>query len=162
MADIGSLSYRPQPVDMQALLQDTCARFDAAATAAGLQLSCDAGKLMVLGDPDRLRQLIDNLISNSLNYSARGGRIDMILAEDAGRARVRVDDTPPGVDSSELGRLFDPLYRGEASRNRQHGGSGLGLAIAQRIAVAHGGELGAMPSPLGGLRIELWLPLEHP
>lgn len=160
MADAGSLSYRPRSLDLAALLADGCARLIDAARDAGLTLTCSGDSLPVHGDADRLRQLIDNLLGNSLRYSDRDGRVEASVFADGDQACLRVDDTPPGVPAADLSRLFEPLYRGEHSRNRARGGSGLGLAIAQRIAVAHGGTLAAAVSPLGGLRLELRLPRE--
>lgn len=159
MADLGTLSYHPQSLDVAALLRAACARFEVAAREAGLVLEQELSPAWVSADPDRMRQLVDNVLGNSLRYTDRGGRVRIGLTTAQGRACLVFDDTPPGVEPDALGRLFEPLYRGEASRNRGHGGSGLGLAIAQRIATAHGGELRAQPSPLGGLRIELTLPL---
>ena len=75
---------------------------------------------------------------------------------------IRVEDTPPGVPGDDLGRLFDPLYRADPSRSRAFGGSGLGLAIARAIAQAHGGQLRAEASSLGGLAMVLTLPLKQP
>lgn len=158
MADQGSLSYRPLPLDLAELAADACARFAAAARDAGLQIVQDLQATPVNADPDRLRQLADNLLGNSLRYSDRGGRVQVSVFNENGEALLRVDDTPPGVPEQDLPRLFEPLFRGELSRNRAHGGSGLGLAIAQRIALAHGGQLNASLSPLGGLRLELRLP----
>jgi two-component system sensor histidine kinase BaeS len=162
MADAGSLSYRPRSLDLAALLAESCERQADAAREAGLTLACSGSPLTVHGDADRLRQLIDNLLGNSLRYSERDGWVEASVFVDGDQACLRVDDTPPGVPAADLTRLFEPLYRGEHSRSRARGGSGLGLAIAQRIAVAHGGTLTAAISPLGGLRMELRLPREAP
>jgi two-component system sensor histidine kinase BaeS len=72
--------------------------------------------------------------------------------------RVMVEDSSPGVAAAQLPQLFEPLYRGDTARARQHGGSGLGLAICAAIARAHGGQLAASSSALGGLCITLTLP----
>jgi two-component system sensor histidine kinase BaeS len=69
-----------------------------------------------------------------------------------------VEDSAPGVPAEQLPQLFEPLHRGDAARNASTGGSGLGLAICQVIAKAHGGELNASASELGGLRLTLDLP----
>ena len=105
-----------------------------------------------------------NLLENSLRYTDAGGllRIAARLLPPAGgvpQLQVQLDDSAPGVPAHELPRIFDRLYRAETSRNRDHGGSGLGLAICRAIVLAHGGTLTAEPSPLGGLRITLQLPL---
>lgn len=165
MADLGALAYRPVSLDLDMLLREAVARFDGAARAAGLALEFDAGParhraMTVRADPDRLRQLIDNLVDNSLRYTDRGGVVRIALRGVDGEARVQVDDSAPGVAADARARLFEPLYRVEASRDRRQGGSGLGLAIAERIAAAHCGRLQAGASPLGGLRMTLSLPLE--
>lgn len=159
MADLGTLSYRPQRIDIADLIITACTNFEPIAREAQLVIEQDLSAALVRVDPDRMRQLVDNVIGNSLRYSDRGGRLQISMAKQAKTVDINFDDTPPGVDAGSLARLFEPLYRGDASRNRKRGGSGLGLAIAQRIAVAHDGQLRALPSPLGGLRIVLTLPL---
>jgi signal transduction histidine kinase len=72
---------------------------------------------------------------------------------------IDIQDSEPGVADNALPRLFERLYRGEASRSRAVGGSGLGLAICQSIAEAHGGHIEAQPSPFGGLWARVQLPL---
>jgi len=163
MADAGSLSYRPASHDLAELLADGVARFATAAREAGITIAYEGEPARVRVDVDRMRQLIDNLLGNSLRYTDRGGGVEtrVFIDVDAGQVCLRVDDTPPGVPETSLPHLFEPLYRAENSRSRASGGSGLGLAIAQRIAVAHGGTLTASASPLGGLRVELRLPLEN-
>jgi two-component system sensor histidine kinase BaeS len=158
MADLGTLSYRPQRLEIAQLIGTACSSLEPIAREAQLSIACDLSPVLVHADPDRLRQLIDNVIGNALRYSDAGGRVQISMVRHAQSVDVIVDDTPPGVDADALARLFEPLYRGEASRDRKRGGSGLGLAIAQRIAVAHEGTLHALPSPLGGLRIVLTLP----
>jgi len=159
MADLGTLSYRPQPIDVAELIGNACTSFEPIARQAALLLEYDLLPTVLQVDPDRLRQLIDNVIGNSLRYSDGGGRMKISMASHAETIDFFFDDTPPGVDADSLARLFEPLYRAEASRDRRRGGSGLGLAIAQRIAEAHGGRLHARSSPLGGLRIVLTLPV---
>ncbi|BFI96107.1 MAG: ATP-binding protein [Rhodanobacter sp.] len=161
LADIQALSLHPRATSLDALARDACARFRPRAEAAGLALHCQdmAQPLTVFVDPERIGQLLDNLLSNSVRYTRRDGRIEVSLTNlDERMACLRIDDTPPGVDAATCERLFEPLFRAEASRDRRQGGSGLGLAIARRIAEAHGGSLTALPSPLGGLRLELRLP----
>lgn len=161
LADLGALSYHPRSTDLGELLRETCARFQARAQEAGLQLQLelpDAPQRVQL-DPDRMGQLLDNLLTNSLRYTDRGGTVRVALQATAeGALRLSVDDSAPGVEAEARAHLFEPLFRAEASRHRRLGGSGLGLAIAQRIAQAHGAAIRALPSPLGGLRIELDLP----
>lgn len=125
---------------------------------------------LVQGDPHRLHQVFANLLENSLRYTAAGGQLqvsaEIVQVQHRSMLQLRWDDTLPGVASQHLPRLFDRLYRVDASRVREGdglGGSGLGLAICRTIVQAHGGSIEAAASPLGGLRITLWLPLlENP
>ncbi len=118
-------------------------------------------------DPARLHQVFVNLLENSLQYTHRGGsvQIDSVVLpaskpqQAPPRLQIRVDDSAPAPSASDLPRLFERLYRGDSSRDRKHGGSGLGLAICQAIVQAHGGSIAADVSPLGGLRITVVLPL---
>ena len=115
-------------------------------------------------DTDRITQMLDNLLQNSVRYTDAPGRIELVLSFDVASAQVRlgIDDSPPGVAASELPRLFEPLYRADASRSRASGGSGLGLAICQALARSHGGKISARSSRLGGLGIDVALPILPP
>ena len=159
LADAGALAYRFEPCDLAASLRDAVAAHTAALARAGLQLEVQAPDMApVRADGGRLAQLLGNLLTNSARYTDAGGRLRIVL-EAAPRAwRMVMDDSAPGVPADALPRLFDPLYRVEASRSRAAGGAGLGLAIARRIAEAHGATLIAQASPLGGLRIVMEWP----
>jgi two-component system sensor histidine kinase BaeS len=115
----------------------------------------------VYGDRDRLTQMFRNLLENSARYTDAGGRarVSMRLAGDC--VAVDFDDSPPGVPAEALPHLFERFFRVEGSRSRANGGAGLGLAISRSIAAAHGGDISAAPSPLGGLRITVRLPLSE-
>lgn len=126
------------------------------------------GQPVVRGDAQQLHRVFLNLLENSLRYTDAGGRLEVSAALERGpdggapALVLRFDDTAPGVSPPELPRIFERLYRAEASRARtlgDSGGSGLGLAICRAIVQAHGGHIGAEASPLGGLRIHLTLPL---
>lgn len=115
-----------------------------------------------LNIPQRIDQLLTNLLENSLQYTDAPGRLRLTLqAEDGLMATLTVEDSAPGVPPEGLAHLFEPLYRADASRSRQSGGSGLGLAICQAIGRSHGGCIAAQPSAWGGLCIVVSLPL-HP
>lgn len=161
LADIQALTLHACALSLGTLARDVCARFRPRAEDAGLALRYQGTtrSMAVFADPDRISQLLDNLLANSVRYTHRGGCIEVSFSHVGdGMACLRIDDSPPGVDAQTCERLFEPLFRAEASRDRRLGGSGLGLAIARRIAEAHGGSLRATPSPLGGLRLELRLP----
>src|SRR5579884_2635464 len=112
------------------------------------------------GDRHLLTRAVENLLDNALRHTPAGGAIRVSLGAQGRQVVVRVADTGPGIAAQDLPHLFTPLYRGEASRNRQTGGAGLGLAIARRIARAHGGDLTAANRAGGGAVFTVSLPLD--
>ncbi|MDA8452660.1 ATP-binding protein [Acidovorax sp. NCPPB 3859] len=165
----------PEPVEPLPLLSEAVASMQARFDNAGIALDTSAVDAcagshpppVVRGDPAQLHRVYLNLLENSLRYTETGGRLCIAARTErkAGNGAWLVlqwDDTAPGVPAPELPRVFDRLYRAEASRTRaagDTGGSGLGLAICRAIVQAHGGRITAEASPLGGLRILLTLPL---
>jgi two-component system sensor histidine kinase BaeS len=123
-----------------------------------LKVEADLRHADVFGDGDRLAQAFRNLLENSLRYTEAGGRLRIGVRAEAGRVAVEFEDSAPGVPADSLPRLFERFYRVEGSRNRAHGGAGLGLAIVRSIVEAHGGEISADASPLGGLAVKIALP----
>jgi two-component system sensor histidine kinase BaeS len=110
-------------------------------------------------DPQWLSQCFRNLISNTLRYTDRGGRLRLSVARTGDTLALDFEDSAPGVSEADLPHLFERLFRVEASRSRAHGGAGLGLAICRNIVEAHGGRISASASPLGGLWIRAELPV---
>ncbi|EKF74236.1 phosphotransferase [Alcanivorax hongdengensis A-11-3] len=163
LADGGNLRYHFTALDFSALLEDA---LDSYASSFELHdIHCQTQLIdhcPIHGDPVRLRQLLDNLLQNSLKYTQAGGSLTVRLAADGNQWRLTLEDSAPGVPDDALPRLFDYLYRVDSSRNRRTGGSGLGLAICDRIVQAHGGQIHAAHSKQGGLRIDVLLPREAP
>lgn len=122
-----------------------------AAEFEGVAVEAPRG-LLVLGDPQRLRQLARNLVANGVRAAGRPAGVTLRLAEAGGRALVTVEDDGPGIAPELLERIFEKFYKGAG------GGSGLGLAIARQIAVHHGGTLGVTSRP-GQTVFEVRLPL---
>lgn len=116
----------------------------------------------VIWDGRRIEHLLGNLLTNALRYTDAPGtiRVDLKKAEDF--VTISIADSAPGVPADAIARLFEPLFRIDQARDRASGGSGLGLAVCKTIAEAHGGRISAKDSNLGGLLIELKLPLEAP
>jgi two-component system OmpR family sensor kinase len=104
-------------------------------------------------DPDRLTQVIRNLLANARRHAGRAGRVEISAAARGTRLTIRVDDDGPGIPPAERELVFDRFHRSEASRDRHSGGSGLGLAIARSIVELHDGRIWAEDSPLGGARV---------
>ena len=160
LGDAGLLQSHMQCLDLRDLLQDVVLANDSGAMQCSLALSLNLPEtpLMVQGDTARLLQLFNNLVGNSLRHTTAGGVIEITAKLEGAQVVVDISDSAPGVSDEALPRLFERLYRPDESRNRQDGGSGLGLSIAEQIAQAHGGQLSAEHSPLGGLSLCLTLP----
>ncbi|MEP6719941.1 MAG: ATP-binding protein [Variovorax sp.] len=134
--------------------------------ATAIEAMAAKAQPMVEGDARRLHQVFMNLLENTLSYTDAGGGLQLGAHTEAtagGQQQLvlQFDDSAPGVTAEELPRLFERLFRGEASRNRETGGSGLGLSICRIVIEEHGGTIDAAASPLGGVRITLTLPLSN-
>ncbi|QOY93330.1 HAMP domain-containing protein [Massilia sp. UMI-21] len=162
-ADVGALDCKPVPLDLWDFATAHARGFAGRLQAAGLALEPGAAPAYsrVLADPDRLRQVLDNLFENSLRYTAPGGAIALHAHAGAGRLQLVIDDSAPGVPDQALARLAERFYRVDASRSRAHGGAGLGLALCRRLLEAQDGAIAFAHSPLGGLRVTLSLPLSE-
>ncbi len=144
-------------VDLRALLDECVASRAPLAQERNIDLGIDASeRATVIGDPDALRVMLNNLLDNATKYTPPGGRIDVSLKVEAGHPVVRIADTGPGIPVEERERVFDRFYRVGAGANRTRtdvGGSGLGLAIVKRIALQHRAEVMLGESPAGGLLV---------
>lgn len=161
MSDIGALNYHKTVLSPWGILQECVDSFQAGYARKQLTLSLtisDSEGARVLGDADRLKQLFANLLKNSLRYTDGPGRLEITADISAREVVIAFNDSSPGVPVDDCARLFERLFRMESSRNRASGGAGLGLAICRNIVDAHGGQISAEPSPLGGVCITLRLP----
>ena len=149
---------RSELVDLSRVAGDAVA--DARAVEPGRPISdaIDPG-IAVLGDEDRLRQVIGNLLANVRVHTAAGSPVEMVLRRDGPAAELRVVDHGPGIDADHGARVFDRFYRVDPGRSRDRGGSGLGLSIVASIVAAHGGSIHHEPTPGGGTTFVLQLPL---
>ena len=104
-------------------------------------------------DPDRLTQVIRNLIANARRHAGPRGRVAISAVATDSRLVIRIDDDGPGIAAAERERVFERFHRSEAGRDRTSGGAGLGLAIARSIVELHDGRIWVEDSPLGGARV---------
>jgi heavy metal sensor kinase len=145
-ADAGALHPRLEALDPPDLVEEVVDRWQAAAAAKDVTLKCSVAQGgSVMGDPDLLKRLLDNLLDNALRHTAHGGEV-RVAAECTERAwTVSVADSGPGVPNEIRPRLFERFSRSDPARSRSTGGAGLGLSICAAIAQAHNGsiELGA-------------------
>ena len=149
------------PVDLLQLASD--AVLDARATDVARPVELAPGDLrrqpVVLGDEDRLRQVLGNLVTNALVHTPPGTPVVVRVRTTAFDAYVEVCDSGPGIAAADRARVFERFFRADASRTRAHGGSGLGLSIVAALAAAHGGAAELVGTPGGGATFRLRLPL---
>ena len=116
--------------------------------------------VVIRGDEQRLQQVIRNILVNSLRYTDAPGQVVVSLMQSDMGIKICIKDSAPGVPEEALSHLFERFYRVDGSRNRASGGSGLGLAISQGIIAAHQGNITVAHSDLGGLQVNIELPLQ--
>ena len=147
------------PVDLAAFLPRLVEGMRPRAETKRIRLTLDPGPARTIqADAHLLTRAIENLLDNALRHTPEGGAVRVGWRISGDRVEIDVADTGPGIPEADLPHIFDPLYRGETSRNRKTGGAGLGLAIARRILVAHGGDLAARNADRGGAIFTASLP----
>ncbi|MBS9433138.1 two-component system sensor histidine kinase BaeS [Photorhabdus hainanensis] len=160
LSDRGALAYRKEFINISELIQAAIASYRGRFLDKQIQIDVKLPEtIMVFADPSRLTQLFHNLLENSLRYTADNGKLIIKDCFHDNHFILNWEDSKPGLSPEQCQRVFERFYRSESSRNRASGGSGLGLAICYNIVEAHGGTIHAEPSPLGGLRIIVELPL---
>jgi len=170
-ADAGSLQLNLQPVDLVELVSTRCDVFTHLATRRGIDLGvrqlavgvgASSSSPKVLADPDRLSQVLDNLLDNAIRHSPENSTITITIRETNNSAECSVADQGTGIPAGHLPFIFERFYRVDAarSRNRKDGGTGLGLAIARALVNAQGGHISADSIEGQGTTITFWLPKE--
>ena len=157
-ADAGALEPHREPVNLAAVVEDAVSGVESIATERGIAIRVDGGPAIVNGDPNRLRELISNLVINAVQCSVPGGIVTCSLSAIGPTARLVVSDTGPGVDADDLPHIFERFYRANKVRSRASGGAGLGLAISKWIAESHGGHIRCESSKGQGARFTVELP----
>jgi signal transduction histidine kinase len=149
-----------EPVDVAAAARDVFATLADRAAARGVALDVQVarGAAEVHADPDAVRQILTNLVDNSLRYTASGKRVEVRATRLDGGVEVAVRDEGSGIGSEHLPRIFERFYRVDASRSREEGGTGLGLAIVKHMTEAHGGRVTAESTVGRGTTISCWFP----
>jgi two-component system, NtrC family, sensor histidine kinase GlrK len=146
-------SLEVKSISLSALVHEAAQSHELAAQAKGLRLAIDAQAATVEADPEKLRSIVDNLISNAVKFTPAGGTVSVSAREVAGEAIIEVLDTGPGVPVEERESVFNLFFRG---RTKADGsavrvkGSGLGLAIARELVEAHGGHIAVVGGGGGG------------
>ncbi|MFC5724532.1 sensor histidine kinase [Streptomyces gamaensis] len=162
-ADAGTLRLHPEPVPVLPLLRHVASAHGTAAQGAGVVLTAVGDEdLRPSADPVRLRQIVDNLVSNAVRHTPPGGTVTLRASTEGDTALIEVADTGTGIAADELPHVFDRFWRAEKSRSRATGGSGLGLAIVRRLAEAHGGGVTVSSTYGQGTAFRVCLPLAGP
>ena len=152
----GELPIRP--VDLRLAADRAAAMLEPLLEDREVTLTVNGRAPLVLGDTDRLQQVVANLIDNASRIVGEGGHVQVELTAEGDRVVLSVLDDGPGIPEADLPRLFDRFYRADSSRTRTSGGAGLGLAIVRAIVTAHGGRIEAANLPTGGARMTVVLP----
>ena len=161
----GRLELKAEPFDLTQAVRDVASLFEPSSAAKGLKLSVDAGRAtgsLVLGDVARLRQVVSNLVSNAVKFTADGSvsvRLRTRRTGDRLAVKLSVADTGIGFDAAAAERLFERFEQVDGSITRRYGGSGLGLAISRSLIEAMGGRLSAVAVPGKGATFTLELAL---
>jgi two-component system, OmpR family, sensor histidine kinase BaeS len=160
LADAGQLRLETRAFNLAAKIREITSGFEPGAQQKRVTLEVQAPeKLELHGDPDRISQVLSNLLDNALRYTPEHGTVCIRLESTQNTARVIVSDSGRGLPPESLEHVFDRFYRVDESRNRSSGGSGLGLAIARTILELHGGKISVKNRLEGGAEFICALPV---
>jgi signal transduction histidine kinase len=140
----GKLRLELRPLDLEPVIDAAIDALRPAAAAKGVELACSLTRPgSILGDPDRLRQVVWNLMSNAIKFTPSGGRVSLSVQRQGHNALITVQDTGEGMPATLVPFIFDRFKQGDAALTRPHGGLGLGLSIVRHIVELHGGDVKA-------------------
>ena len=162
-AESGTLQLNREPVALADIVSRVVELYKDVADVQQVELQSGGSlpaDLKVDGDRTRLEQVAANLVDNAVKYTPAGGRVEISIGREADRAFFRVADTGPGIPSDELPRIWDRLFRGDASRAER--GLGLGLSLVKAIVEAHGGSVSVDSQRGAGATFTVWLPILSP
>ena len=142
---------------MSALVEDAATDLRTLGSGRMLQTTIAPGAV-VLGDEDRLRQVVGNLFANVRVHTPATSPVEVFVASTGDHVEIALVDHGPGIPSKDGEHVFDRFYRADPARARERGGSGLGLAIVASIVEAHGGAIRHGPTPGGGATFIVTLP----
>jgi two-component system sensor histidine kinase GlrK len=143
-------SLEVKTIVLDTLVADAARAHQLAAAKKGLRLALDAQHATLDADPEKLRSIVDNLISNAVKFTPPGGTITVKARAEAGEASIEVMDSGPGVPPEERESIFNLFFRGKTKADGGVKSSGLGLAIARELVEAHGGRISVVAGAVGG------------
>ncbi|MGH2750729.1 MAG: sensor histidine kinase [Actinomycetota bacterium] len=157
----GTVPFERQPFTVKPVLQQTMRESSLALgddMKVELKLTVEPNDLVVVGDAERVHQVVTNVVQNALRHSTSGGIVEVVARADGGGVVIEVSDEGPGIPSEEASRVFERFYRSDHARTSSDGGTGLGLAIAKWIVDMHGGDIHAEAREPHGCRMVVALP----
>ncbi len=164
LAETAALHVKRDTVNLSIVVRSCLNKFQSIFARRGIVIVDELGDtetITIPGDKDRLTQVFSNLLENTLRYTDSPGCLTVRQICATSSVLLLFADTKPTVPTEALSHLFDRLYRVDKSRSRAHGGSGLGLSICKTIIEAHDGTITAQHAAIGGLQIEIMLPLQN-
>ncbi len=150
-----------RPVDLATVAERVADSFAPRFEGSGVALLVDTASVAVLGDEDRLEQIVTNLVANAWRYTT-SGEVRLRVAREGGDALLEVADTGVGIAPEDLGHIFTRFWRGDRSRSRATGGAGIGLAIVRELVRAHDGRIDVDSTPGRGSTFRVVLPALRP
>ena len=158
LVEAGQLSLSLRTVALDELIGNALASFQNKADTKQITLESQLQSIQLQADPERIKQVLYNLLENALRYTPNGGTIRVSLTQQQTWAVLAITDSGPGLAPEHLPHLFDRFYRADDSRARESGGSGLGLAIVKGLVQAHRGTVQASNALQGGAMFTVKLP----
>jgi signal transduction histidine kinase len=160
-SDAGRLSIRPQPTEVAPLIEDVVRtmRAQTEATSQSLTEEVEPGLPLIEVEPDRIRQILVNLLTNAHEYTPEGASIGVAARAVGAEVEISVSDNGPGIPPDQLERIFERFTRGDAGLTQRVGGTGLGLAISKSLVELHGGSIGAESTVGQGSTFHVRLPI---
>jgi heavy metal sensor kinase len=156
--DSGELQLDSRPFDLARTAGDCVALVRPLAAQRRIAIHMDLPAASTMGDPDRIAQVITNLLTNAIRYNHDQGQVVVAIQSSQNEVVLTVSDTGIGIPQEHLAHIFERFYRVDEARSRKDGGVGLGLAICKSIVVAHGGQISVSSQPDGGTKFEVRLP----
>lgn len=157
--DEGTIQLLRKPINLRALAAEAADSLQAMASHSHIEVDVEGEDIVVLGDPEYLRQVVVNLLENAIKYSGEGTSVSVAVESAGSEARVSVKDTGAGIPEEAQPHIFDRFYRVDRARSKESGGSGLGLAICAEIVEAHEGRMELISRPGAGATFRMVLPV---
>ena len=151
----------PAKIELQPIIEEVLDGHKLAIMARHLRLETNYSPVSLRGDREKIRTLVDNLISNAVKYSPDNSSLKVEMSSDQGHAYIQVTDSGPGIPAEDRERVFEAFYQGKPADRGPVRGTGLGLSIAREYARAHGGDVSVVESQDVGASLRVVLPLDN-